>query len=215
LCNIGLFQKRRRQRYVRNSDYGKACYRLLKKPLRLSDLAAYSTGICDPHCNAAKLVRVGKLDELLDLYIRSAEISGIAIKPTGSIETVESVGIAREQRDVLLCCRRPGHTTIAQTIAERSADAVDQLEAIKIVRAIAEKRFIGLVDHNLVVKRLFQAVCLIDRRVSDAEVTGDLKQWTKQYKTARVDNPKLTYADFLHTKKIALVVATASLLNRR
>jgi hypothetical protein len=46
-------------------------------------------------------------------------------------------------------------------------------------------------------------------------VTGDLKQWTKQYKTARIDNPKLTYADFLHTKKIALVIAAASLLSRR
>ena len=158
---------------------------------------------------------MGRLDELLDLYIRTAEISGIAIKLNGAIEAVDSVGIDRELHDVLLCCRRPGHTTIAQTIAERSIGTISQLEAVNLARAIAEDRFITLIDHDLVVRRSFQAVSRVDRQINDARHTGDLKEWTKQYKNARVDNPKLTYADFLHTKKIALVVATARLLSRR
>jgi len=75
--------------------------------------------------------------------------------------------------------------------------------------------FITLVDHDLVVRRSFQAVSGVERRISHAQHKGDLKEWTRQYKSARSDNPKLTYADFVHTKKIAFVVATAQLLNMR
>ena len=92
---------------------------------------------------------MGRLDELLDLYIRSAKISGIAVKPNGAIETVESVGIDRELHAYALPSTRSHHNRAGN----RRAIGRDDQPAR---RAIAEDRFINPHDHDLVMRRSFQ-----------------------------------------------------------
>lgn len=43
---------------------------------------------------------------------------------------------------------------------------LDQVQTANLARAIAEDRFITLIDHDLVVRRSFQAVSRVERKVA-------------------------------------------------
>jgi len=121
---------------------------------------------------------------------------------------MDEAGLEIDAGAVMLCCRSPAHDKIARAASARQSPAGQQA-AVDAVRAIAAEMHVGLTPHAIVVARSQQAVHLIGRQVNDAQRQGDLKEWTREYKAARVHDPTLTFARFMQAEKIALVVATA------
>lgn len=144
---------------------------------------------------------------LVDHFIRSAGIAGVAIEADGTVVAVDVVSMFDNR--AVICCAAGNQTKVAALAEGRVLPKHTHADALAAVHAAAAEAGIGLTPFDKVIRRAFAALEVVEQTLADMQRTGQMRDFNREFAALRKADPKLRYADHMHQKKMAMVETLA------
>ena len=146
---------------------------------------------------------------LIDHFLKAAGIAAVSVDGTGAIGAVDVVGINAPPGCVLMCCTPGKQNGIVRNAAGRMAAGKGSAGAPASLRAAAADGGIALTPHQTVIQRACAAVEMVEAKIAALQQTGGMKELNAEFKAARNEGSCARYQDFLHAKKMTMLMAIA------
>jgi len=149
-------------------------------------------------------------ERLVDHFLRAAGIVGIYVEPAKAgvlVGVLPAVSLDAAAGRCVLCCARVTYASHVLACATPKLAGLGVSAAVDEIVSVALGEGIGLTPLDTVISRARTAIHAVNEQIEAMRVGGGLRPINREFRDARARGEVAIYADFLHSKKIAMLDA--------